>query len=173
VSVGTDGESTDSDFAEYAAARWPVLLRSAVFLGCSAPEAEDLVQTTLLRCYTSWRKVALADHRDAYVSRMLVNAFRESRRRRWWGERPIGDPTELDVAVPDGTDDLADTASVRRALAGVPVPQREVVVLRYYLQLSERETADALRIPPGTVKSRLSAALKHLATALEPSPEEH
>jgi RNA polymerase sigma-70 factor (sigma-E family) len=172
VSVGTDGEGTDSDFAEYAAARWPVLLRSAVFLGCSPPEAEDLVQTTLLRCYTSWRKVARADHRDAYVSRVLVNAFRESRRRRWWGERPAGDDLP-DVAIADGTDALADSASVRRALDGLATGQREVVVLRYYLQLSERETADALRIPPGTVKSRLSAALKHLATTLEPSPEEH
>lgn len=172
MSVGTDRQDTDGDFAEYAAARWPALLRSAVFLGCSPQEAEDLVQTVLLRCYTSWRKVARADHRDAYVSRVLLNAFRESRRRRWWGEQPAGDDLP-EVVVPDDTDTLADTASVRRALADLSAQQREVVVLRYLLQLSERETADALRIPPGTVKSRLSTALKHLATALEPSPEEH
>lgn len=165
------GVSTDADFAEYAAARWPTLLRSAVFLGCTPAEAEDLAQTTLLRCYASWRKVARAEHRDAYVSRVLLNAFRESRRRRWWGERPAGDDLP-DVAVADGTDLVAETESVRRALAGLSTAHREVVVLRYYLQLSERETADALRIPPGTVKSRHSHALRHLAAALQPSPEE-
>lgn len=166
MSVGSD--RTDRDFEEYAAARWPVLLRSAVFLGCSPTEAEDLAQTTLLRCYTSWRTVAAAEHRDAYVSTVLLNAFRESRRRRWWGERPTAELP--DVAVPDGTDALADVATVRGALAGLSAQQREVVVLRYYLQLSERETADALAVPPGTVKSRLSTALRHLAAALEPEP---
>ena len=167
-------DSRDADFAEYAAARWPVLLRSALFLGCSPSEAEDLAQTTLLRCYASWRKVARADNRDAYVSRVMLNAFRESRRRRWWGERPTAELSESpDLVADDGTEEHAGADVVRRALAGLSATHREVVVCRYYLQLSERETADALRIPPGTVKSRLSAALRHLAAALEPTHGDH
>ncbi|MGH3330251.1 MAG: sigma factor-like helix-turn-helix DNA-binding protein [Nocardioidaceae bacterium] len=92
----------DGDFSAYASARWGSLVRSAVFLGCSLDEAHDLVQTTLLRCYTAWQKVAKADN-------------------------------------------------------------REVVVLRYYAHLSEQETAEALGIAAGTVKSRLSRALTQLA----------
>lgn len=157
----------DDGYTEYAAARWPTLLRSAVFLGCAPAEAEDLAQTTLVRCYTAWPKVQAAANRDAYVHTVLVNAFRESRRRRWWGERPTDHLPE--VAVPDVTGDVAEADAVRRALGGLTQAQREVVVCRYYAALSERETADALGIPPGTVKSRLSAALKHLATTLAPT----
>lgn len=157
----------DDDFTAFAAARWPRLLRSAVFLGCSATEAEDLAQATLLRCYLAWPKVERATNRDAYVSTVLVNGFRESRRRRWWGERPTSDLPEH--STPDHSHDVAETDAVRRALADLTASQREVVVLRYYASLSERETADALGIPPGTVKSRLSTALAHLATALAPT----
>ena len=78
----------DPDFATYAAARWASLVRSAVFLGCSREDAQDLAQVTLLRCYVSWAKVQRADDRDAYVYRVLLNCLRDSRRRRWWGERP-------------------------------------------------------------------------------------
>lgn len=160
----------DDDFTAFAAARWPRLLRSAVFLGCSAAEAEDLAQSTLLRCYLAWPKVERAANRDAYVSTVLVNGFRESRRRRWWGERPT--ETLPEAVAPDHGHEVTETDAVRRALTALTPSQREVVVLRYYAALSERETADALGIPPGTVKSRLSAALKHLATTLDPTAGE-
>ncbi|QCW49500.1 SigE family RNA polymerase sigma factor [Nocardioides dongxiaopingii] len=160
---------SDDDFTEFAAARWPRLLRSAIVLGCSPEEAEDLVQSTLLRCYTSWSKVRRADNRDAYVATMLLNTFRGSRRRHWWGERPSDHLP--DVVVADPSDAVVVTDSVVRSLTGLTVKQREVVVLRYYAQLSEKETAAALGIAPGTVKSRLSAALRHLATTLEPTGE--
>ena len=57
----------DEDFSEYASVRWSTLVRSAVLLGCTGPEAEDLVQVTLMRCYVSWGKVRRAADRDAYV----------------------------------------------------------------------------------------------------------
>ncbi|MCW2767702.1 MAG: sigE [Nocardioides sp.] len=154
----------DDDFSEYARARWQTLLRSALFLGCSGQEAEDLAQTTLLRAYVAWAKVERATNRDAYVSRILVNAHRDSHRRHWWDEKPtaqLPDTEEPDESVGvDGAD------AIQRALAQLTPVQREVVVLRFYLQLSERETADTLRIPPGTVKSRLSSALHQLSTDL-------
>ena len=153
----------DSDFADYASARWHTLLRSAVLLGCSLSEAEDLAQTTLMRCYVSWSKVARATNRDAYVSRVMINAHRDGHRRRWRSERPVADVP--DVPIDDETTTSDGVDAVRRALSGLGARHREVVVLRYYLQLSERETATALNIAPGTVKSRLSRALDQLSTA--------
>ena len=66
------------DFSEYVAARRPTLVRSAVLLGCDLHEAEDLVQTTLTKVLRSWRRVSRADRPDAYVYRILVNAFHDS-----------------------------------------------------------------------------------------------
>jgi len=153
----------EGEFAEYAGARWGSLVRSAVFLGCSLDEAHDLVQTTLLRCYTSWRKVQKADDRDAYVYRILLNCHRDSRRRRWWGEQPAESLPEQPTS-PDATLHVDVADAVDRALGALSKVNREVVVLRYYAHLSEQQTAQVLGIAPGTVKSRLSRALAQLAT---------
>jgi RNA polymerase sigma-70 factor (sigma-E family) len=148
-------------YAEFAGAQWMRLVRSAVLLGASVHEAEDLAQTTLLHCHLSWGRVEAADNRDAYVSRMLLNALRASRRRRWWGERPSS--RVPDSAVPDRASDIDAELTVRGALGRLSQVQREVVVLRYFVMLTEQQTAEALSIAPGTVKSRLSRALAHLA----------
>lgn len=76
-------QSRDTEFGEYVAARWTRLVRAAVLLGCSRPEAEDVTQTALTRCPVKWSKVQRADDRDTYVYRILVNTFTDSRRRRW------------------------------------------------------------------------------------------
>ncbi|NYD43340.1 SigE family RNA polymerase sigma factor [Nocardioides panaciterrulae] len=152
----------DGDFSAYASARWATLVRSAVFLGCTLDEAHDLAQTTLLRCYTAWRKVEKARDRDAYVYRIMLNCHRDSRRRRWWGERPAA--TLPDRATEDPTEHVEVTDAVHRALADLSPVHREVIVLRYYAHLSEQQTADVLGIAPGTVKSRVARALRLLAT---------
>jgi len=148
-------------YAEFATAHWMRLVRLAVLLGASVHEAEDLAQTTLLQCHLAWRKVQEADNRDAYVSRMLLNVLRASRRRRWWGERPSS--RVPDTAVPDRSDDVVAELTVRAALGRLSEGQREVVVLRYFVQLTEQQVAELLSIAPGTVKSRLSRALALLA----------
>lgn len=153
----------DGDFSAYAAARWPALVRSAVFLGCGVEEAEDLVQTTLVKCYAAWRRVEKADNRDAYVYRVLLNAHRDSRRRHWWRERPT-DHADDRRTTQDAAEQVAITDAVARALGDLSAVNREAVVLRYYAQLTEQQTADVLGIPTGTVKSRLSRALAQLAT---------
>jgi RNA polymerase sigma-70 factor (sigma-E family) len=137
------------------------LVRSAVLLGSSMHEAEDLAQATLLRCHLSWSRVEAADNRDAYVSRILLNCLRASRRRRWWGERPSA--RIPDLAVSDRADDVAAELTIRAALGRLSQGQREVVVLRYFVMLTEQQVADTLSIAPGTVKSRLFRALAHLA----------
>ena len=158
---GHPGRSYDVslDFTEYVAARRAALVRSAVLLGCSLEDAEDLVQVTLTKCLTSWRRVSRAERPDAYVYRVLLNAFRDGRARRWHGEMPTTELPETPIADVD----LATGLAVRRALAALSKEHREVLVLRFYADLSERETADVLGVPTGTVKSRTARALSALS----------
>jgi RNA polymerase sigma-70 factor (sigma-E family) len=149
------------DFSEYVAARWTGLVRSAVLLGCTHAEAEDLVQTALERCLMKWGKVQAADDRDAYVHRVLINMFISGRRRRWTGEKPTATLPEQVAA--DHTAGIDDTDAVMRALDRLPSDQRTAVVLRYYAHLSEHQMASVLDVAAGTVKSRLSRAVTALA----------
>lgn len=151
----------DDDFTAWVAGRWPRLVRSAVLLGCAPAEAEDVVQMALERCLVNWGKVQLAEDRNAYVHRVLVNAFISSRRRRWVGERATA--VLPDRSCPDETIGVDERDAVMRALDQLTIDQRTVVVLRYYSHLSEKQIAAALGVAPGTVKSRLSRALTSLA----------
>lgn len=153
--------SGDDDFSEYVAARWPSLVRSAVLLGCTHPEAEDLVQSVLERCLVKWDKVQKAGDRDAYVHRVLLNTFISGRRRRWTGEKPAAALPEQ--ACTDQTTSIDDADAVMRALDRLNSDQRTAVVLRYYAHLSEQQMASVLGIASGTVKSRLSRAVRALA----------
>jgi RNA polymerase sigma-70 factor (sigma-E family) len=154
----------DAEFTEYVSARWPALVRSALLLGCTPHDAEDIAQTALARCYASWSKVSAATDCDAYVYRILLNVYNDSRRRRWWGERPTAKVPESPLSGEAIVNvDRAD--AMDRALASLSDPQRAVVVLRFYVGLSEGQTAEALGVPVGTVKSRQSRALKELAAS--------
>ena len=152
----------DDEYAEYVASHWRDLVRAAVFLGAAPHEAEDLAQTTLVRCYAKWDRVSGAANRDAYVYRMLLNCLRDARRSRWWRSRVDREPDE---AVADDTEAVAVADAVHRALASLTKANRDVVVLRYFVQLTEAQTAEVLGIAPGTVKSRLSRALARLAAS--------
>jgi RNA polymerase sigma-70 factor (sigma-E family) len=149
---------TNADYTAFAAARWKPLVRSAVLLGAGQQEAEDLAQVTLERCYRSWDAVRRATDLDAYVYRVLINCFTKSRKRRWWGERPVGHLPDL----PAQTDHAEQTALVETVLAVLEAlgpAHREVLVLRFFADLSEQQTAAALGVQPGTVKSRVARAL--------------
>jgi hypothetical protein len=115
------------EFSEYVAARRTSLVRSAVLLGCPEADAEDVVQTALLKTFRSWRRVSRADRPDAYVYRILVNTLRDARGRRWRGERPTADAPDQGLDT-----DLTTGLAVRRALAAMSKEHREVLVLRYY-----------------------------------------
>jgi RNA polymerase sigma-70 factor (sigma-E family) len=160
--VPADGASDpDEEFSLFVAERWPTLIRAARLIGCSAAEAEDLVQSTLVKCYVSWSRVRRADDRDAYVYRVLLNTHRSLMRRMSSRETPA----ELThIAGEDSGVDAAElTTAVEQALARLTPQARHVVVLRYYVDLSERQAAEALGVPAGTVKSRLARALAQLS----------
>ena len=148
-------------FEDYATARWAALYRTAHLLTGDPAVAEDLLQSTLLKVMAQWAKVRRADAPDAYVRRMLLNELLGERRKA--GRRaqkahlvpvpsPVADPS---VTAPDRLD-LWDRVQL------LPPRQRAVLVLRYYEDLSEAETADLLGCSRGTVKSQLSKALAKL-----------
>lgn len=149
--------STEQDFAAYVSRRWVTLVRTAVFLGCSQQDAEDVVQTALVRCYRHWDRVRRADQVDAYVHRTVVNSLRKARGRRWRGELPTAELP--DEQIGDDVTRLDARADLTRALARLTPDQRTVLVLRYVADLSEQQVAATLEIPLGTVKSRVARAL--------------
>lgn len=151
-------------FEEYASVSWSRLYRSAYLLAGNHADAEDLAQQTLIKAHRAWDKVSGSDSMDAYVRRILTNAFLSSKRLR--GRRL----ELLTDALPESTA-IAGTSEDRLVLwphvRELPPRQRAVVVLRYYEDLSEAEIAETLGCSRGTVKSTAHRALKSLRSALD------
>ncbi|MDQ1487124.1 MAG: hypothetical protein QOJ62_2817 [Actinomycetota bacterium] len=149
-------------FRSYVAARSSALLRTAYMLTGNRPDAEDLLQTALAKTYLAWDSIREREAVDAYVRRILVNTQTSWwRRRRHVTEVVTADVPELATAR-DATADVVLHDALWIALAGLPKRQRAVVVLRYYEDLSEAETAEVLGIAVGTVKSTTARALAKL-----------
>jgi RNA polymerase sigma-70 factor (sigma-E family) len=121
------------------------------------------VQTALARAYLRWDRIR-ADDPTAYVRRVLFTAHADWWRRKWRHEYPTGELPEQ-VAPGDHADEHAERDRLRLALAALTPRERAVVVLRFYEDLSERETAAALGIAVGTVKSSCARALTKLRTS--------
>ena len=156
-----------ADFDSFVAQSTDALLRTAYLIVGDLPEAEDLVQETLLKVAGRWSRVRRMEHPVAYARRILVNlalggAARRGRRR--------GELTG--EALPDhgpepGESDAVDTQDeLMRALAALPPRQRTVLVLRYFLDLPEAEVAAAMKCSLGTVKSTASRGLARLEQTL-------
>jgi RNA polymerase sigma-70 factor (sigma-E family) len=155
-----DGAATE--FSEFAHSRWPGLVRLGYALAGDRHLAEDLAQTALASAFASWSRVRRADDPDAYLRRIIVNAHRSAFRKRRVSERLTGAPADAGGAVPDPTGRHDDRAAVIAALAALPARQREVVVLRFWLDLTEAQVAGALGCSVGNVKSQASPALAKL-----------
>jgi RNA polymerase sigma-70 factor (sigma-E family) len=159
-------DTRDADFAAYLAARQPSLLRTAYLLTGNRHDAEDLVQTAFAKLYLSWDKVRSQGSMDGYVRRILVNEHNSLWRRAWKRREHIADDTALH-ALHDPHEDVPDEgvgAALWEVVQTLPRKARAVVVLRYYEELSEAETAAVLGISVGTVKSQASRALAALRT---------
>jgi RNA polymerase sigma-70 factor (sigma-E family) len=154
-----------ADFESWMVARQGRLLRTAYLLTGDVHAAEDLVQTALAKLYLAWDRVSDAPSVDAYARKILVNEHTSSWRRLWRHREVVTDTSDHDVPVRDQEYDGV-SATLWSAVRGLPERQRAVVVLRYYEQLSERETAEALGVSLGTVKSQASRALATLRTHL-------
>ena len=151
--------ATGVDFNEFVRTRSRALLRLGWLLTGGWSSAEDLVQTALLRCWPRWGSVTAP---DAYARAAVVNAHLSWRRRRAAHELLTSGP---DSPAPDELGSAEVRESVRAALEALTARERAVVVLRYYLDLSEADTATTLGIAPGSVKRYAADALAKLRTA--------
>jgi RNA polymerase sigma-70 factor (sigma-E family) len=162
--VAVDSGSAD-EFTEFMIGRWQAFVRFGYGLTGDLGLAEDLAQTALARAYAAWPRVRSASDPDAYVRRIMVNSNRSRFRGRRVPEYLTGSPPDLVVGDQVGAD--GDAAELRAALLSLPAGQRAVVVLRYWMDLSEAETAAALGCSVGNVKSQAARALAKLRSSVE------
>ena len=157
--------SDRDDFESFVAARRGALLKSAYLLTGSHEDAEDLVQTALIKVVPRWPRIA--DHPEPYVRQVLAReSINRWRRRRW---REVATDRLPDAPVTD--DDGSEREALRAALLTLSPRQRAVVVLRYYEDLTERETAHRLGLSLGTVKSYAKEGLERLRKVV-PLPDD-
>jgi RNA polymerase sigma-70 factor (sigma-E family) len=153
--VGAD-PGADVSFEGFVAARSAALLRTAYLLTRDHGIAEDLLQTALTKAYLAWRRID--GEPEPYVRRIIVNTYSSWWRRKWNGERPTD---ELPETAHD-EERIGEAGDLWDALGRLPRRQRAVIVLRYFEDLTEAQTADLLGITVGTVKSQTSKAMASL-----------
>jgi RNA polymerase sigma-70 factor (sigma-E family) len=159
----------DEEFSEFMHGRWSQLVRLGYALTGDQQLAEDLAQTAFARAYASWSRVRKADDPDAYVRRIVVNSNRNRFRKLRVGELLTDSVPELRAAASaDSAGQHADRAVLVEALMRLSYGQRAAVVLRYWLDMTETETAAVLGCSVGNVKSQTSRGLAKLriSTAL-------
>ncbi|MFF1645117.1 SigE family RNA polymerase sigma factor [Streptomyces sp. NPDC058240] len=158
-------------FSSFVRARGPVLLRAARSLTANPSDAEDLLQTALTKTYVAWERIE--DHRalDGYVRRALLNTRTSQWRKRKVDEFACDElPEQEAVQGPDPAEQQSLHDAMWRAVLKLPDRQRAMVVLRYYEDLSEAQTAEVLGVSVGTVKSAVSRALGKLREDPELAP---
>lgn len=144
------------------------LVRLAILLVDQQSTAEDVVQEAFTGLYRKWDSLRDANAAVGYLRTAVVNGSRSVLRRRKTA-RDYVPPHAPNARSAESLAMLSNEhQSVVAALATLPHRQREVLVLRYYGQLSEAEIAEATGISRGTVKSTASRALESLQTAMHP-----
>jgi len=155
----------DADFTAYLEARQGRLLRTAYLLTGDQHQAEDLLQTSMAKLYLAWDKVRDRGSIDAYARRIMVNEHNSAWRRPWRRRERATDFADagapVDTPVRHEYDEGVGGA-VWQLVQTLPRRARAVVVLRYYEQLTEAETAEVLGVSVGTVKSQNARAMAAL-----------
>jgi RNA polymerase sigma-70 factor (sigma-E family) len=163
-------EQRDDEFTDFVVEHGPRLLRTASLLTGDGHLGEDLLQTALAKAYGSWAKVSAADHPGAYVRRLMVNAHLSWLRRLTNTERVL--ETFPDRPTGDFSAAHAETDRMRTALLGLSPRVRTAVVLRYFDDLSEAETARLMGCSRSTVNNHVTRGLAALRILLEPGRDD-
>jgi RNA polymerase sigma-70 factor (sigma-E family) len=173
--VSAESDS-DEEFRDFMRGRWPAMVRLAYGLTGDQGHAEDVAQSAFARAYASWSRVARTGDPDAYVRRIVINENRSRFRKRRVEENLVGAvperPARPGQPAADTVDALSDSSALLSALRKLGPRQRAVIVLRYWMDMSEAATAAALGCSLGTVKSQASRALAALRGSAELSGTE-
>ncbi|MGH3738056.1 MAG: SigE family RNA polymerase sigma factor [Micromonosporaceae bacterium] len=149
----------DDEFTEFMRGSADRLCRVAYLLTGDRSRAEEMAQDALARTYRAWKRVR-GDDAYAYTRRVLVNLHTDWWRRRW---REYSVPEAPDrAATGDPASGVTDREVLAQALRVLTPRERAVIVLRYYLDLTEAQAADELGVSVGTVKSTAFRALRKL-----------
>jgi RNA polymerase sigma-70 factor (sigma-E family) len=151
---------TSRTLAEFADAQTVGLTRFAYLLCGDRGLAEDLVQDAFVALYRRFGETLPLEAPVAYARRAIVNAHVSHRRRRSSSALVLAEPPDVAIAAHDASEQDA----MWRTLAALPERQRAVLVLRYYLDLSDDDIAAALDCRPGTVRSLAARAFAALRT---------
>jgi RNA polymerase sigma-70 factor (sigma-E family) len=149
---------SDEEFREFMRGRWAATVRLAYGLTGDTGHAEDVAQDAFARAYASWGRVSRAGDPQAYVRRIVINEYRRRFRKQRVAEELPGVLPDAGT-VPPGPE---ERSALLDALRSLGPRQRAVIVLRYWMDLSEAETAAALNCSRGTVKSQASRGLAAL-----------
>lgn len=165
-SVAVDHER-DALLVETYRAHYRDLVRLAAFLTGSRDDAEEVVQDAFVKVHGAWRRVRDTDRVDAYLRTTVVNLSRSRLRRRGVAAAHRPEPFPDAASAEAGAMEHVQRQAVLDALHQLPRRQREAVVLRYYADLSEAQTAQAMGCAVGSVKSHTSRGLAALRPLLE------
>ena len=171
----SSGNRLEREFREFVATRWVALLRTAYLLTGDHDRAEDLAQGALIRVHRHWAKVVAADDGseghtpEAYVRKTMVNLNTDWWRRLGSREKPGGIlPGGDRASAVDAYAELELREDLWAELRTLPPKMRATLVLRYFEDLGEAETAEILGCSVGAVKSQCSRGLARLQKALTP-----
>ncbi len=162
----------DEEFRDFMQARWPAMVRLAYALTGDQGHAEDVAQAAFARAYAFWPKVRRTENPEGYVRRIVINENRNRFRRQRVAERLTDAPPEsarADTTSADTTRQYDERSALIAALQRLGPRQRAVVVLRYWLGLTEAEAAAELNCSVGTVKSQASRSRSTRRAGWRPS----
>jgi RNA polymerase sigma-70 factor (sigma-E family) len=154
-----------AEFTEFAQARSPSLQRAAYLMVGDVPLAQDLVQEALIKTYMAWPRLRDIGNAEAYARKAITTtAISWFRRKAWASERSVAELPEpwASQRTTDHAGRVDDQALLRDCLQGLPARQRAAVTLRFYVDLTEAQTAEAMGCSVGAVKSQVHAALAKL-----------
>jgi len=163
-------ERSSQEFEAFVTETADPLFRSGYLMTANVAETEDLLQETFLRVARHWNRVRSMEYPLAYARRVLINAALDGAASRDRRGQELNNPDEAAQAVDQVSlrqlSGIDDQAEFKWALAALPPRQRAVLILRYWDDLSEREVAEILRCPIGTVKSTTSRGVTELRNLL-------
>jgi RNA polymerase sigma-70 factor (sigma-E family) len=147
-------------------AHYLALVRTSALLLRDVGAAEEVVQEAFVGLYRRWSRIRDPEAAAGYLRQAVINGSRSALRRRGTADRAAPSLHVVDASSPDVAVDVVARRTVLDALAQLPERQREVLVLRYYGDLSEAEIAAALGISAGAVKSYASRGVHTLRPVL-------